>query len=438
MRSRRRRRNRCECLWQCRARHRIYRGAAGARPRGLCRLCQTGKRAVSIPVIGVGRIEPENADRHIAEGDFDFLAMGRKLLADPDLPNKLVGNHAGAIRPCIYCYSCVSQIFINQPMMCAVNSSTGREHEGDILASTARPQRVLVIGGGPGGMEAARILTERGHQVALWEKDKDLVGTARIAALAYEPNGRLIQYLQQEMRRLPIALETGKQASAVTIAQYRADHVIVATGALRRAPDITGKEQRHVFDVDELRGILLGTDTRAAAKLSPLARMAVSIARFSQALRSIKLLRFASRIWMPIADEVVIIGGGLVGLELAEFLVERGRKITVIEPGTALGAELAIVRRARVLHELREHGVRTLNRAAVKEIRSDAVVYAHKGELQDVPAKQVIIAMGAEGDASMTDQLVDLPATIHRVGDCRDVGYIDGAIADARRISQLI
>ncbi len=403
-------------------------------PGGFVNFARQVKAAVNIPVIGVGRIEPEKAEQHIAAGDFDFLAMGRKLLADPDLPNKLAAANPEQIRPCIYCYICVSQIFINQPMVCAVNHSMGREYEGDIIARSSDSKRILVVGGGPGGMEAARLLAEQGHQVSLWEKDKDLGGTARIAALAYEPNERLIKYLASEMRRLPIELCLGKEATVESIQAFAADHVIIATGAVRKAPEIAGKEQRHVFDGEQLRGVLFGGDKAAAAKLSYFARLVLWAGKLTQALRSIPLMRFASKFWMPLADQVVIIGGGLVGLELAEYLVERGRKVSVIEPGHSLGAELAIVRRARVLHMLRAHGVDIHSNSPIREITTDAVVFEQDGETQSLPAKQVIIAMGAEGDTRLSDPLESSSTTVHRIGDCKDISYIDGAILSAREL----
>ena len=161
-------------------------------------------------------------------------------------------------------------------------------------------------------------------------------------------------------------------------------------------------------------------------------------ARLTGMLRSIGLLRFMSKIWMPIADEVVIIGGGLVGLELAEYLVERGRKVSILEPGPALGPELAIVRRARVLHILREHDVEILKEAPVVRIEADRVVFNHGGEQKSRPCKQVIIAIGAEADAAMADQLAAGGAEVHRIGDCRDKRFIDGAILDAREVVKTI
>ncbi len=405
-------------------------------PGGFVDFAIAVKKAVGIPVIGVGRIDPEVGERHLAAGDFDFLAMGRKLLADPDLPNKLAAGRPDSIRPCIYCYICVSKIFINQPMCCAVNHSMGREYEGDIIARSGDSKKILVIGGGPGGMEAARMLAEQGHRVSLWEKEKDLGGTARIAALAYEPNERLVHYLAGAVRALPIDIQMGKTATRDNIAAENADHVILATGAIRTAPPIPGKNQRHVFDGDQLRGVLMGNNPDGIAKLNPVYRLMLFCARMIQLLRNIKLMRFLSKLWMPIAGEVVVIGGGLVGLELAEYLVERRRKVTVLEPGPSLGAELAIVRRARVLHMLREHGVEIHRGAQVTEIAADRVCYTLKGEQRELACKQVIIAMGAEGDVSLEEQLAGSGTQIHRIGDCRDIGYIDGAILDARQLVQ--
>jgi 2,4-dienoyl-CoA reductase (NADPH2) len=312
----------------------------------------------------------------------------------------------------------------------------GREYEGDIIARSDDSKNILVIGGGPGGMEAARMLAEKGHNVSLWEKGKDLGGTARIAGLAYEPNERLVHYLARAVKALPIDLQMNKTATRENILAENADHVILATGAIRRAPEIPGKEQRHVLDGDELRGVLFGDNPQAAAKLNPLYRLMLTVARMTQMLRSIKLLRFGSKFWMPIANDVVIIGGGLVGLELAEYLVDRGRKVSILEPGPSLGAELAIVRRGRVIHMLKEHGVKISRGCHIDQITADKVVYTHKEEQKELPCQQVIIALGAEADSSLEDQMAGSGAQVHRIGDCRDKSFIDGAILDARKLVQ--
>jgi 2,4-dienoyl-CoA reductase (NADPH2) len=404
-------------------------------PGGLLKFAHAVKAAVRIPVIGVGRIEADVAEREIATGQIDFVAMGRKLLADPELPNKLAADDEKAVRPCIYCYVCVSKIFMTSPMVCAVNPATGRELSlaDDNKAGTAR--RIAVVGGGPAGMEAARVLALRGHKVTLYESQRDLGGTARIAALPYAANGKLVDWLVDAIGRLPIDVRLGNAVTAEKLAAEKPDHVIVATGALRSAPDLPGKQHDHVFDGDRLRGVLFGEGGDSSRGLSLLQRLMVWGAGLLGITRNTNLLRSMSKIYMPLGKRIVLIGGGLVGLELAEYLVERGRTVTVLEESPNLGAELAIVRRARVLHMLREDGVKLLKSAEIKDITTDEVVYSVDGETASVAADNVIISTGARGDSTLLDQLTAAGLSATAIGDCSDVAYIEGAILSARSLA---
>lgn len=407
-------------------------------PGGFLEFAKMAKAALSIPVIAVGRVELDVAEKGLAAGHFDFVAMGRKLLADPTLPGKVMSGQTEQIRPCIYCYICVSQIFINQPLMCAVNPDLGNEYRENVIASSRESKRIIVVGSGPGGMEAAKVLAERGHRVSLWEKERDLGGTARIAALAYEPNGRLIRYLIASLQRLAVDIQLGKLATLEALRAERPDHVIVATGAARKAPEIPGKQLKHVFDGEQMRGLLFGTDAAAARKLPLYQRLMLAAGRNLQLLRHIGLMRTLSHFWMPIRKQVVIIGGGLVGLEMAEFLVARGRKIVVLEPTANLGPELSIVRRSRVVHLLKEHGVELVTNADIRAIESQHVTYQRDGKDYQARGQQVIIALGASADTSLADQLQAGGLQAVAVGDCKRVGYIDGAIHDARAIASTI
>ncbi len=403
-------------------------------PGGFLDFVKMAKKELTIPIIAVGRIELDVAEKGLKNNEFDFLGMGRKVLADPGLPNKVISGQEHLIRPCIYCYVCVSQIFINKPMTCAVNSQLGNEHRDEnIIHSKADNKKILVIGAGPSGMESARLLAMRGHHVEVWEKDKDIGGTVRVAALAYEPNGRLINYLKNSLDALGVKIKLGTIATAESVQAFNPDHVIVAVGANREAPKIKGKNGRNVFDGEQLRGLLLGSDIHAAKKLSLLQQLILKIGRASQLLRNISMLRFLSKIWMPLSKNIVVIGGDLVGLELAEFLVERGRAVKVLEPSASLGPNLSIVRRSRVVHMLKEHGVDLLTNVEIKEIYDQGVIFDHEKTEKSLQADQVIIALGANANLDLVDELNCLNLPITSIGDCTSIGYIHGAIADARK-----
>ncbi|CAG8863843.1 NADH oxidase [Pseudomonas fluorescens] len=393
------------------------------------------KQCVSIPVIAVGRIEPEAGDAAIAAGQCDFIAMGRKLLADPQLPNKLQAGQLQAVRPCIYCYVCVSQIFINERVKCAVNPQTGHESER-IITPVAAAQHVAVIGGGPAGLEAARVAALRGHRVTLLERSDRLGGTLFFAALAYPENGRLLDNLLYQVRQLPIDVRVGSTVDAALLRDLGVDQVIVATGAQRAAPDIPGAEQDHVWSGDELRRLMTGdrAEEIARRKLSLTQRALMKAGNLIGVTDSTEALQQLSRVWMPLGKRVIIVGGGLVGLELAEFLIARGRQVCVLESTGHLGRELAIVRRWRVLHGIRAHGGQLLTGVSVTSIDGNRVRYqTAEGETAEVRGDSVVLASGATPDTRLSDALSSAGLKVFSIGDCQSLGYIEGAIAAGNR-----
>ncbi|MEY3018833.1 MAG: hypothetical protein RL336_1968 [Pseudomonadota bacterium] len=405
-------------------------------PSGYVPFARAAKKALGMPVIAVGRIEVSDAEKHISAGDYDMVAMGRKLLADPELPNKVAAGTPEAIRPCIYCYICVSQIFINQPLCCAVNSDVGKEAEANIIARSKAEKHIAVIGGGPGGMESARLLAEQGHRVTLFEQAPQLGGTARIAALAYEPNGRLIRYLSQEMQRLGVDVRLNTTATTALVQSLGVDHVIVAAGARREAPFIEGKDQNWVFDGEEMRGMLLGGNDDGLKKLPLWKRLMVGSANLTKMTSNIDWVRQLSKIWMPVSNKVVIIGGGLVGIELAEFLVERGRQVTVLEPSPYLAPELSIVRRMRVINLLKDHGCDIRTSAEVTKLDKHQVYVTEDEKMYTLAAQHVIIAQGAQANTLLVESLREQGLDAYSVGDCEKISYIDGAIHSARSVVQ--
>jgi len=406
------------------------------------------RAAVSVPVVTAGRISPRAADRAIAEGRFDFMAMGRKQIADDRFAVHLRQGGPAAVRPCIYCYQCLSQAILNLPLRCSVNPEVGFEKE-DRLAPAATRRRVVVVGGGPGGMEAARRLALRGHDVTLLEASSSLGGTARIAAIAYAPNGDLIAWQRRELARLGIDVRLGSRATVATIMALRPDAVIVATGAVRRAPDIPGKALPHVLDGEALRAMLLGAeaggpgdDTKDGVKGGAGRRPTDILLRLLRGLGLAgkpALVRGGSRLWMPIGRRVVVIGGELVGLELAEFLHDRGRAVTVVDDIPQFGRGLSPARRAVMLDGMPLEGIGLHEGARALRIEADAVRFTSRsGDSVAVPADTVIVAKGARPDTALHDALMAAGLAVHPIGDCREIGYIGGAMGDAAAVAARI
>jgi len=391
-------------------------------------LARAVKQRVSVPVIAVGRIEPARAERLLAEGGVcDFVAMGRQLLADPDLPNRLAAGRPDLVRTCISCFVCVAQNFWDETPICAVNSRLGHyDRPRQLRAGTRR--RVVVVGGGPAGLEAARLAAGAGHDVVLFERDR-LGGTARLSALTTPANAELVRYLEASVRESGVDIRLGHEADLPGIRAERPDTVLVATGARRDRPGVPGGDLAHVLTGDDLRALLSGTGSRS---LPAYARGAVGLARRIGLTDDVARLRSLSRRWLPLGRRIVVIGGGLVGLELAEFLAERGRSVTVLEESRHVGREMALPRRFRAVHEATAHGVAIVRLARVTGITSDAVDYeTADGDPRTAAADHVIVASGVRPDPRLAEQLTAAGVAATAIGDCAEVGYIQGAVHSA-------
>lgn len=392
------------------------------------------RASINIPVIASGRVEPEVAEDYLSRGGVDFISMGRKLLADPHLPNKLAEGREADVRPCIYCYTCISAIYICDLLRCAVNPDTGAEYKKP--ADLRGGRRVVVIGGGPGGMEAARQLDELGHQVTLIEQAKRLGGTLRFASLAYPANERLLDWLELQLSKSSVDVRLDTVATADVLNKLAPDAVIVATGARRDMPDIPGADLAHVFSGDDMRRMVLGESSEELKrKTGLLTRLATRVGAATGLTANLDFVRSATKQWMPLGKDIVIIGGELVGLELAEFLTERGRRVTVVDEVPRFGAGLTVVRRMRLIDELKEHGVALAPSAKNIRITPEAVEFTDAaGQPITVGADNVVVAKGARADLTLADALKAQGFNIYEVGDCTGVSYIEGAIRDATRV----
>ena len=397
------------------------------------------KAALRIPVIASGRIEPEVGEAAIRAGKADFIAMGRKLLADPWLPDKLLAGKADEIRPCIYCNTCISAIFRDESTRCAVNPEMGFEYRDGPAQSPAK-KRVVIVGGGPAGMETARRLQLAGHDVSLVERRKQLGGTLRMAALAYAANQRLLDWLASQVLAVGVDVRLDTEATPHLLHTLNPDRVIVATGAVRPLPEIPGNDLPHVFGGDDLRDLMLGESSEEIRrKTGFFTRQAAKVGSVTGLAGNLDVLRKVTHHWMPLGKRIVIIGVELVGLELAEFLAHRGRSVTVLDDAPGYGAGLTILRRAWLLDELVHLGVTLNNQARAMRIEENAVHYLDPdGVEQSVPADHVILAKGATGSVELADRLRAQGFAVDTVGDCNGVGYIEGAMRGAAEIAEMV
>jgi 2,4-dienoyl-CoA reductase (NADPH2) len=364
--------------------------------------------------MAVGRIHhPELAERILRDRHADLIAMGRPLLADPELPNKARAGRLAEIRRCISCQHCIDSMQTGRAS-CAVNPFTGREAELP-WQPPPRPKRVVVVGAGPGGLEAARLLARRGHRVAVYEKQGFLGGALAMAATVHPENEPFLDFLRGEVARLGLEVHLGRELDADAVAALAPDAVVIATGGRVVAPKIAGDEQRHVLTGAGLRGLFSG---RAGRLVRP------------------GRIRAVSRLWMPIGRRVAIVGADLAAIELAEFLAGRGRAVAVLETGDRIAPEVGPKRRAEQLDRLDQHGIPVNVGVEIERITREGVLLRReRGAPALVPADTVILAGQIEPDTKLYDSLRGRVPELHTVGDCTGLGLIRKATEEAARVA---
>ena len=392
------------------------------------------KQVVDVPVIAVGRIhDPVRAERILADGRADFIAMGRPLLADADLPRKLRDGQAQRIRRCISCENCIDAMEQRFSVDCAVNPRTGKEREMS-TSRAARAKRVVVIGGGPAGLEAARVAAERGHRVTLFERSAALGGALRWASVLHPENQPFLRYLRDEIRLSSAEVLLGHSVSPQDMVDAAPDAVVVATGGRVVVPAIPGSGLRHVYTGPGLRELLGG---QAESGVPAWQRLGASVlGGWRQRLVRPAAIRLASRAWMPLGRRVAIIGGDLVALELAEFLASRGRLVSILESGKNIAPEVGNKRKTEHMDRLDRLGVTVHVRATAERITTEAVVFTPAGgTTRQLPADSVLLAGTVEPDTTLFDALVAaLPgAEVHAAGDCTGLGLIRKATEEGAR-----
>ncbi len=398
------------------------------------------KKAVNVPVMVVGRIhDPVLAERILQDNQADLIVMGRPLLADPDLPNKASKGEFHHIRRCISCENCFDSIaegdFTN--MHCAVNAATGKERQLN-TERAAKTKKVIVAGGGPAGMEAARVAALRGHSVTLYEKQGRLGGSLLFADTVHSDNDNLLNYLTTEIKSLPIDIKLKQEVTPALVSAAKPDAVILALGPNLSVPSIRGSDGRNVLSGPELKKLLGGNLQGAAVKKLPAwQRLALQLGGplMRRCLNPPRIRRL-TRFWMPLGKRVTVIGSDLAGCELAVFLAERGRKVTLLDSGGKIAPEVGSKRRAEVRQSLQESDITVINGAVYEEITPKGVIFSTKdGGRKTIETDTVVIAGNVEPNLDLQKALEGKVPELYVIGDCKKLGLIRGAIGDGMTIA---
>ncbi len=356
------------------------------------------KGEIRVPVIAVGRINnPELAEDIISNESADLVGIGRALLADPQFPKKALRGDAHLIRKCIACNTCRGRIAVKKyPVRCAINPLTGRERVFT-FTRTADSKRIWIVGGGPAGVNAAKILDERGHKVTLFESGNRLGGQLRLASVPpfKQELRNLMDSYEETVKHSGIELFLNTTVTRADVESGKPDEVVVATGA------------RPIEFKNVLGGVVQKT------------------------------------YWQILEEgpgeeqDYLILGGGLIGCETAEYLADSGKSVTIVEILPEIGAVGEAHTRALLLERLHEKKIRYLVESQMKCVEQDGVLICNNrtGTESCIYAEVVVLASGRRSDSGLYEAIRPLPCGVHVIGDARLPGGIPQATFEAFKIA---
>jgi len=359
-------------------------------------LAQGIKSVVSIPIITVGRIRtPELANQILEEKKADLISMGRALIADPNLPMKALQGRTEEIIPCISCNRCVLSIR-KGALQCAVNPETGREGVF-ILQKADRPKRVLIIGGGPAGMKAAEIAARRGHQVTLYEEKERLGGQFLLAAIP--PKKQVLKefviYLTNQLGKLPVRIVLGKPFDPALLKKEKPDVAIVATGSKPFFPPIDGIRESGAISVEDA---LSGS--------------------------------------VHLGRKILVVGAGGIGAELADYLSENGKEVTLIEMREGIALDLVAHLQHFLNKRLREKGVQILTSTkAIRFEKEGLWVEGPQGMKRLEGFDSIVIALGSIPNDELVKFLKGKVPEVYVVGDASKPREVMEAVLEGEEVA---
>jgi 2,4-dienoyl-CoA reductase (NADPH2) len=370
------------------------------------------KKAVKIPVTVVGRMDADLGEQAIAEGKVDFIAMTRRLIADPEYPNKVKAGKMEDIAPCTGCDNCLGS------RRCRINGLVGTPY--NTIERAEKKKKVLVIGGGPSGMSAARVAALRGHDVSLYEKSGALGGLLPLAYMVKGPHPEdlslLVKYFTRQLHTLGVKVVLGHAADLDTVEAIKPDVVFLATGGASTVPKIRGIDKPIVVSGVKLHKLL----------------------KFALKFFAPQTLRKLSAMYMPIKKRVVVIGGAIQGCELAEFLTHRGREVTVVEQGEMIGEGMVDALLAHLMIWFQKKGVKLVSgvKEYVEITDRGLVIIDRDGQERTLEADTIVSALPLEPVDDLLAGIREKVAETYAIGDCANPALIADAVGTGLRTAR--
>ncbi len=364
-------------------------------PGFLLPLAAEVKKITTVPVLAVGRLSLEIGEQAVIDGKADLITLGRRLIADPEIPNKTRDGRLDDIQPCIGCMVCIEKMSsTGRGMACSINPVAGKETEYRILPAT-RKKTVAVVGGGPAGIEAAIVSALKGHKVVLFEKENRLGGVLNVAAL---PPNKVdivpwIKYLEQQIKKAGVEIRLGVETTWEDLKEIHADAVVIATGGIPLIPEIPGLNARNAVTAQD---VLFGK--------------------------------------VKTGQNVVILGGGLVGCETGHYLASRGAKVTIIEVLGRMAGEMGPMVRRRLMDGLREYHANMLVNTKCIEIKpGEVTILTGEGLRSKITADTIVIAVGYKKNDTLLQSLQGKIPELYCIGDAAQPRGIIDATNDGYR-----
>lgn len=356
----------------------------------LIKYAQGVKEVANVPVIAVGKIrDPKTATQVIRKGYADFVAIGRTLLADPEYPNKIQAGKLKDVNPCIACnQGCISRLFADQDVRCTTNPVCSRETD---FKKTGGKKKIVVIGGGPAGLSAARIAAENGSEVILFEKTKYLGGQLHLASAAPHRQGWKELYLQlvYDMKRLGVTIKLNHEPTPEEVKELKPHRIIVATGSTAHNPDIPGLKDVYHLNAREV----LGREGR-------------------------------------LKGEVVVVGGGCAGAQTAEYIAARRHKVTIVEMTENIALDAPLADRMLLLGRLEKKGVELMTNTRVVSFKPGEVEIQKGNKKSKIKAKTVVVCLGSVPEKKIARKMKKVCKDVVIVGDAKRPRRVTEAMAE--------